>query len=98
MIMILNLVTVQRLIVRVIYLFKVWTAPPISFGLLDPVENEFPDWDSDDDNGCMPLTARRLRRRKRILWKIVKNPDGTITKDGEITETIEKTKKQDELT
>lgn len=54
-------------------------APPIPLGLLDPVENEFPGWDRDDDNGCMPLTARRLREQKRYLWKIVRNPDGTIT-------------------
>ena len=80
--------------------FIIPPAPLIPFGLLDPVENEFPDWDSDDNNGCMPLTALRLKRQKRYLWKIVRNPDGTITvvKDGAITEKIEKTKKQDELT
>ena len=31
-------------------------APPLPLRLLDPVENEFPCWDSDDDFGCTPVT------------------------------------------
>ena len=53
-------------------------APPIPLGLWNPVENEW-EWDSDDDYGRNPLTASRLRRQKRSLLKIVRNPDGTTT-------------------
>ena len=61
----------------------------------DPMENKFP-WDSDVDFVCTPVTARKLRRVKRMLWKIDRNPDGTITALKNSNEI--KTKKQDEVT
>ena len=70
-------------------------APPLPLGLLDPVENKFP-WDSDVDFVCTPVTARKLKKVKRMLWKIVRNPDGTITALKNSKEI--KTKKQDEIT